>query len=376
MHRTLFPNQILVLLFLGLLCVSFSYGQDKTAGEIDVARCWSYPLNDEAESRIAVDGGRIILGGSGGRVDVLSADGDKIWSSEFGGGISSNLLPDTNGLFFVTSAVKTDENDPESVLHMVSKETGVTIWTLKLPPAESHFLAALNGTIIVVSKNGVIQSLDSKSGTLKWKREIADGFVALPVFTTDKLLVATTKKQVFTISLGSGQIESLQTFPYDTSALSTGGGMLIVGDERGNVTVLASGIGKPKWKFRAGAQISAVVGLKDHVLVASHDNFIYFLSLSRGGLVWKKRLSGRTSYVSGSLGPYVLVASLEGHSILYLDPSSGKVSGQIALKDDEDLVAAAVADKVVYTLTSDAVHAYASNGCSMLKSDGLGKIAQ
>ena len=61
---------------------------------------------------------------------------------------------------------------------------------------------------------------------------------------------------------------------------------------------------------------------------------------------------------------------------MYLDPSNGKVSGQIALKDDEDLVSAAVADKVVYTLTSDAVHAYAPNGCSPLKSDGLGKIAQ
>ena len=376
MHRTFFPKKILVFIICGLLCVSYLYSQDKQAGEIDIARCWSYPLGDEAQTRIAVDGGRIILGGNGGRIDMLSAEGDKIWSSEFGGAMSSNLLPEAGGLFFVTSAVKTDENDPESILHMVSKETGVTIWTLKLPPAGSHFLAALNGSLNVVSKNGVIQSLDSKSGTLKWKREIADGFVALPVFTTDKLFVATTKKQVFMIALGTGQIDALQTLPYDTSALSTAGGMLLVGDERGNVTVLASGISKPRWKFRAGAQISAVMGLNDHVLVASHDNFVYCLNLARGGLVWKKRLPGRTSYISGSLGKYVLVASLEGHTVLYLDPSNGKVSGQIALKDDEDLVSAAVADKVVYTLTSDAVHAYAPNGCSPLKSDGLGKIAQ
>jgi outer membrane protein assembly factor BamB len=376
MHRTFFPNKILFLLICGLLGVTCSFSQDKPAGEIDVARCWSYPLNDEGETRIAVDGGRIILGGTGGRVEMLSNEGDKIWSSEFGGAISSNLLPDLGGLYFVTSAAKTNENDPESVLHMVSKETGITIWTLKLPPAPSHFLAALNGSIVVVSKNGVIQSLDTKSGTLKWKREIAEGFVTFPVFTTEKLFVATTKKQIFKISLGTGQIDSLQTFPYDTSALSTAGEMLIVGDERGNVTVLADGVAKPRWKFRSGAQISAVVVLNDNVLVASHDNFVYFLSLSRGGLVWKKRLSGRTSYLSGSLGPYVLVATLEGHSILYLDPSNGKVSGQIALKDDEELVSAAVADKVVYTLTSDAVHAYAANGCSMLKSGGLGKIAR
>ena len=75
----------------------------KTTGEVDVAKCWTSTVGNG--ERFVSDGIRIFVGGAGAQVDALSLDGKKMWSTELGGEIGSNLLPVDNSLFLVTSPV-------------------------------------------------------------------------------------------------------------------------------------------------------------------------------------------------------------------------------------------------------------------------------
>ena len=376
MHRTSFPKIPIFLSFCLFLLTAAGFGQIKPAGEVAVAKCWAYTTGDDHGMGLASDGSRVFLGLGGGRAEALSLDGKKMWSSDLGGGIVSNILALESGLFLVTSTVSTDtDKTSSSVLRSLSKETGITNWTFKLPIADRHFIGGFNGSIVIVSNSGVIQSIDAKTGAANWKREIAEGFVAEPVITRVKVLVATTGNQIFGVAMSSGEIESLRKVPFGVTSMGeTSASDLVAGDERGNLSSMTSGIEKVRWKFKSGGEISNIITFDDHLLVASHDNFVYFIASRNGGLVWKKRLSGRVSQLGNIFGEYVFVAGLEEHSAVFTDIASGKVAGQIQFGEDENLVVGPVfSSGVILLLTDKGAYLYSLNGCIANRDGGADK---
>ncbi|MEO6052102.1 MAG: PQQ-binding-like beta-propeller repeat protein, partial [Pyrinomonadaceae bacterium] len=254
----------------------------------------------------------------------------------------------------------------------LSKQTGITNWTLKLPDAENHFLVGFKDSIVVVSKSGVIQSIKSESGVVNWKRQIAESFAAKPAITGVKLHVAATGRQVFTISMETGEIESLRRVPFNVTSL--GGvqtGELIVGDERGNLSSLSNAGDKANWKFKSGGEVSQIFPVGEHLLVTSHDNFIYFLGRGNGGLVWKKRLTGRVSQIANLMDRFALISSVEDHTAVFIDLANGKVAGQIAFGDDERFLYSPVSSSnLIFVLTDEAAYAFSLAGCSQNKESG------
>jgi outer membrane protein assembly factor BamB len=368
MHRTLLPKILLSFLICLFLPSAPVFAQTKAVGEVDVSKCWSYPM-PEVGSGLVSDGNRVFLGASGAKVESLSLDGKKMWSTELGGDISSNILALDGGLFLVTSTVSMDaEKSGGSVLRGLSKETGITSWTIKLPDAERHFVGGFNGSVVVVSKSGVIQSVDSKTGAMKWKREIAEGFVAQPVFSGDKVLVGTTGKQIFGVSLSSGEIDSMRRLPFGiTSMAEFTPREIIVGDDRGNVHLL-NGTYRAPWKFKSGGEISNILTIGEHVLATSHDNFVYFLQVRNGDVTWKRRMNGRVSRIGSILDKYTLIASVEENTAVLADLSNGKVAGQILFAEGENLVSEPFASSgLIFVLTNRAAYAYSLNGCATNK---------
>ena len=342
-------------------------GQAKAGNEVDLTKCWAFPTGDAVGEALASDGVRVFVGLGGGNVEALSLDGKKMWSSELGGGIGSNILAG-GSVFLVTSTVSSETGKAGgSVLRSLSKETGITNWTFKLPDAERHFLKIYNGSVVVVSKSGVIQAIDAKSGEIKWKREVAEAFAAEPEYTAEKVLVATSDKQIFTVKLVSGEIDSIRKMIYAVSAVNeTALGETVAGDERGNVSLLLTGTDKPDWRFKSGGKVSDIFTVGDHLLVTSHDNFIYFLSSRNGSMGWKKRLPGRVSQIATIMYRYALVSSFDEHAAVFTDLSNGKVAGQIAFGDAETLVYSPVAaGGLIFVLTNEAVYGYSLNGCKI-----------
>ncbi len=318
----------------------------------------------EGYSAIAADGSHVYLGSEGAKIEALSLDGRKLWSSELGGDISSNLVPVEKGLLLATSTLASDSPKATATLRNLSKETGITSWMLKLPNAGRYFLNPYNGFVIVVAQNGVVEAVDARDGTVKWKREIAEGFVAEPAFTPAKMIVATTGRQIFSISLASGEIESMRKSVYGVTALGElPTGEIVVGDERGGVSTM-NGTDKPTWKFKSGGEISKIFQIGDSILATSHDNFIYYLLARNGDVDWKKRLSGRVMHLANITDKYALTMSFDDNNAVFTDLFTGKVAGQIGFADEEKLVSAPVAiNGSIFLLTDRAVYSYSLGEC-------------
>lgn len=372
MHRTPLPKIFFLITICAFLYLPGAFGQKKPTLLVDVTKCWFYPLGDAASEAIASDGGRVYLGLGGAKVEALSLDGKKMWASELGGDISSNLLATEAGLFLVTSSVVSDSGKTGGdVLRWLSKETGITNWTLKMPESNAHFLGGAPGRVIVVSKSGVVQAIDAKNGVVKWKRELAERFTSQPAFTTDKVFVASTDKQVFGISIPLGEISLVQKLPYRVTAIALlGDNDLVIGDERGNVTLFGVLSGTRIWNFKSGAEISAIMAVNGHLLVTSHDNFVYWLKPRNGGVVWKKRLPGRVTQIVNVMNQFALISGFEDHGAVLAELDTGKVIGQIVLTENETLTATPVIsnDKII-VLTNRSAYGFRLNGC-MPKSEG------
>ncbi len=356
-------------IFLGAIFLFLLYssllGQKKVSAEVDVSKCWSYPLGDDFGEQVVSDGRNVFLAAGGAKVEALSLDGKKVWSSEFGGEVRSNILAADRGLFLVTSTVSSEAaKSSGGKLRALSNETGITSWTLSLPYATKYWLGKFNGTVIAVSKNGAIEAVNENDGGVKWKREIAEGFVAEPLFTAGYVTVATIRNRIFYISMATGEIESMRKVPFGITSLSeTKQGMLLAGDERGNVFSL-NNVDKPTWSFKTGGEISNIISVGDKILVASHDNFVYFLRSKNGARVWKMRLSSRVSDVTTYADSYAFILSADEHRAMFVDLESGKIAGQTLFEDDETAIESLpYSGQFIFVLTSKALNAYALSGC-------------
>ena len=219
-----FPRLIIAITFAPLLAALTVFAQEKPVEtEIVATKCWAYEV--QAGRRLASDGARIFLATADARIDAVSMEGRKLWSSELGGEIASNLLGTDGGVYVASATTPTAEKAATASLRLLSLDTGITSQTIKLPDAAQHFLHQANGSLIVVSENGTIQSIDVKSGAARWKREIAERFTGEPYFGTEKVIVASAAKQLFTVALASGEIESMRKLASPpTAALHTATG--------------------------------------------------------------------------------------------------------------------------------------------------------
>jgi outer membrane protein assembly factor BamB len=235
-----------------------------------------------------------------------------------------------------------------------------------LPDAASHHLAPIPAAAaLVVSESGVIQSVDAKTGVVRWKRQIADQFVADPAVNGTRVIVATAAKQLLAISLSTGAVTSIRQTRFRTTAvIETGQRELIVGDERGNITSFSQGA-TVAWKFKSGGEISRMLAFGPHILVTSHDNFIYLLAGKSGSVEWKKRLTGRIGHIGELEGRYALISGIEEHGAVLTDLTNGKVAGQLAFEVSESLADEPIMfNDRIYVLTGVALYAYSLNGCT------------
>lgn len=356
---------LIIIVFAASLGPGWAFAQEKPSNEVSITKCWSYSTGDDAGAELVSDASRVFIAFVGAKLEAVSGEGQKLWSADFGGDIASNLVIANTGLFVVTAA-GADDAPKVSTLRSLNPETGLTQWLAKLPQAERHFLDLANGSLIIISTNGVVQALDPANGGNKWQRQLAEGFVSRPVVTGDRLYLASTGKQLFVLKTATGEIDAMQKVPHAISAIAPGAGdSVVLGDERGNISSISAATGKTAWQFRTGGLVSSLFAVDGHVLVTSHDNFAYFLESRKGGLAWKRRLTGRVAQAIAIGEQYALTSAFEEHGATFADLSSGKIAGQIALGPEEIFVTTpVVTPNGIFGLTNLSVYRFALNGCA------------
>lgn len=361
MHAVRYPKTIALAFVLAISAVLTSAGQTfvdgskGSNGEVMLSKCWSFLVDDGRT--VTADATHVIVGSGGAKVEAFALDGKKLWATELGGEIASNVLVGNGGVFLVTSSVNAGSSTG-GTLRFLSLETGITVWTAKLAEADRYSLGLGTDSVIAITSRGAIEAFDAKTGAPKWRRELAEGFVGEPRFNHANVYVASTAKQVFTVSIVSGEIVAVKKMQFAPTAVGEITGDVFTGDERGNVTSIGRR-DKTNWSFKSGGKISAIVEVGGNLLAASNDNFVYLFSGRSGNVAWKKRLNERVSQIGVIDDRFALVSGYEEHGAHLIDINSGKTVGQLNLLDDEFAVARPVSSNGrVFILTNGAIYGF------------------
>lgn len=359
MFRAIPPIALISLLIAAVAVVSTA-AQVGASKEADVTRCWAMPTT-AAVRHFSADGVRMYAVVDAGRLVAFSRDGKMTWTTDLGGDIVSNLLNTASGLILGTSAMGDKRVDS---LRSISRETGIVAATASLPVGGPHYVFVVNGSVLIVSGNGIVQLMDTE-GAVKWRREIATAFTGMPALSADRLFVASAGKQLFSIDPTTGEINTVRKMKHDITALAvTQAGVLAVGDDRGGLTALDRN-GATAWRLRVGASVSRIFATDGHLIATSHDNFVYCIDASNGSVVWKRRLSGRVSHAAAINGDHLFTTSIDEHGAAITDIVNGKSAGQIIFADDEFVTAEPeIVDGVLVVGTNKAVYGYSLAGPS------------
>lgn len=289
----------------------------------------------------------------------------KVWSTEVGGELISNLLAHDGSLFVVSSVAQNGEGGTgRTVLRSLSKQTGVTNWSVVISAATRVTQGITNTHVVLVDAAGSIRAFDPADGDLVWSRDLGANVSGDPLFHSDELTIATGKKEIIVISGHDGQTRlAVKTRQVPTAVLPDSSNRFLIGDERGNLT-LTSRDGKRIWKFRNGAKISFLMSYDSEFLAASFDNFIYKISRS-GNVEWKRRLSGRAASRPVISGDTAVVSIVGDDSIYFIDLKDGKISNRVGVSDgDIGGVATGVGKANLVLSGTRGVALYSSEGCT------------
>jgi hypothetical protein len=215
-----------------------------------------------------------------------------------------------------------------SLVRSVSRQTGITNWSVEIAESSTVALGYLGGSIVVVSSGGSIAAVTADKGLPVWKKQIGAKVTTDPQYSGRSVLIGTDRKEILSVDVSTGQLATVaRTVSLPTAVFPESSGRILVGDDRGNLSFISAD-GKRIWKFRNGARISAITSYDSEFLATSHDNFLY--KLSRGGNVeWKRRLSGRIGAGPSVVSDTAIVATVGDGIVYVIDLSDGKIGNRI-----------------------------------------------
>lgn len=354
-----------IVLFCLLAGVS-ARGQADAGQPPALVHCTKVEIETPVRGALASDGGGIYVGTTGGTLTAYdSFDRTIRWRSELGGEIISNVLIVGNGVAVVSGT------EERSIVRLIGKESGVTVWSVKLPQSDRYYLGLLNGGIGAASQDGTAALLDAGSGRTRWQNGPHGRVTAIPIFGSGRMVFGTAEKLLIAIGQdGNALFKHVLEFEPSTLAFTAENGVL-AGDRRGHVVFFTTD-NKIFWKFKSGAAVSSVAETDEGVLVTSLDNFVYFLSDYNGDVIWKRRLPGRL-VEGGLIVDNYLVVLLYGENSGYaIDMKTGKVFDTLP-GIDADLVnraPVAVREKTFAFTTTASLEIYSIGGCHSTKKGG------
>lgn len=324
----LFKGFIMCAVFSLMLFCGASAQTNGSSPAAGLTRCSLRDVDAPLRGILISDSDNIYLGTANGTLSSYEVKNlGIIWRSELGGEFASELLLVGSGIIAVTNSTSTGNGTQESsAIRLIGKDSGVTAWSAKLAFSDRYYLGRLNGGIAAVSRQGSVALLDIASGQVKWQTGLHGTVSVKPAFSAGRMAFGTADKQVLVMSAGDGGLLHRLQLDFAPTAISfSKNGGLLIGDERGNVTLFGAGDNKAVWKFKSGAAVSSVVEADEGILITSLDNFVYFISDNNADVIWKRRLPGRLVEGGLMMNGYLIALIYGENSGYVLDLESGKL---------------------------------------------------
>ena len=321
------------------------------------AKCWEYPASPDLSVTPVADTDRVYFLNVERKLEAVDLQtAVKIWASEIGGDVVSNLFTTENSVLLVTRAGESDK----AVLRSLSKHTGVANWNATVSTSRAT-LGALNGSIVAVDSDGSVTAFHPSNGSQLWHTQLGNKIVGAPHFRSMTVTVATASNEIVDIAIGGQASVRLKARYLPVALLIEPSDQYLIGDDRGNLVFTAAD-GDRRWRFKNGARISYLLSYDAEFLVASFDNFLY--KISRGGNVeWKRRLTGRVSGKPVVSGDTAVVSIIGDGSVYFVNLDDGKISNRVQVGDENTGAAITAAGPTVVISGPQGISLYSRGKC-------------
>lgn len=316
-------------------------------------QCWETRAPIVAEAGIAADKTQGYFVNSESKlVAVDLKSGDVNWTAEFGGEAVSEAVLTAGDVILATRVNDGPSNRHEAIIRSFSKATGLANWQVKVSSSSRYYIDATERGLTVVGDSGEMWLLSESNGNALWKTSTMVPIRSIPRFGKDRLLLATNDKKIVGYSLLDGQRKSEMRPAADPDLIGIADeDASVYSDAKGNV-YSADESGDVKWKFRAGARVVFVRPVGDNVLLGSADNFVYFMSMGSGNLLWKRRLPGRIA--SGGLigetqAAFTVIGDRSGYVI---ELEKGRVIDRLTLGSEDAFLLTPIRANGIYLLVA------------------------
>lgn len=298
------------------------------------SKCWEYKAVPDLKVNAVADAENVYFLDSENKLHGVDITlGTKLWSTDVGGSVISDLLIADDSILVVTGSTATPGVGSKSILWSISRQTGITEWHIDIALSAAVWLGSVGKNVVAVGSDGAASAVDAGKGELTWTAKVGSNVTSDPYFDEIGAAFGIARNEVVRIAGQDGSVRSLWKSKHiPTAVFVDTRGRMLVGDERGNL-VSVSADGSRVWSFKNGARISRVLAYGGEYIAASNDNFVY--DISRGGDVrWKRRLSGRVAGTPVVLGNNLIVSIVGAGAVYVLDLKNGKISNRVETGDE------------------------------------------
>jgi outer membrane protein assembly factor BamB len=342
---------------------AMSMSDDRLALSQPLTVSWRYDSESTVNLTPATDGGRVYLPLAGGSLVTLRAsDGQLFWKSEIGGELSASPAADNSGVYVASeTVVAVNEARAGAALRALDREGGITRWLRALPGKLQGKVAISEERVFAGSSDGRVYSFSKRDGSIAWTMEYPTPFSSEPALSGRNLYLGNDDGTLFALDQKTGTA----VWRYRTHGPIRGrpaivDGVVYFGSADGYVYALDESDGHRRWRVRTGAAVQAVASGSNGLLVASLDNFVYFLSFSHGNLVWKRQMAGRLASQPLLTPDAALLTPLASDSAVVLDLHDGKQLNNLPLGEEDNSTAASpiVAGSSIFLTTRHGLLAF------------------
>jgi outer membrane protein assembly factor BamB len=276
---------------------------------------WSFKTAGKVVSSptLSADGKMVFFGSDDGKVYALTtADGKQVWSVDIGGEVRASPLLTADGSTLMVTNVNGN-------IRALATADGSKVWgPINLGTAvDGSLTLSPDGSTFYVAGYASVMYAIPATGSNAGKQVTTTFYLTGPAIATPaidgngNIYVTTLNGTLDSFSPGSGTERS--GFPYVASdhaaSVSTpaiGTGIVIFGDNNGNLYDVSPSSGQPVWNSfpHAGAAIgsSPAIASNGVVYVGSDDGNVYAFSTATGQIISVKRAGAAVSS-SPAIGP-------------------------------------------------------------------------
>ena len=324
------------------------WSADIGAGDRRRARITAQPVSD---------GARIFTMDSRSTVTAVSTTGAVLWSrnitpptdrsdSASGGGLAVS-----GGRVYATTGFGT--------LVVLDAASGAPVWTHDFRSLASGAPTVANGLVYAITRNGYGWALDAANGRVRWtvtgisttagivggpSPAVGPGGLAVFAFPDGGLAAvdARTGALRWRGFIAGRRLETVASRIADvTGDPVISGAIVVAGTHEGRTAAFDRTTGAPLWTLDEGAMASPVVTSRD-IFQITDRNALIRVDRNTGGLVWSQPLPlyrttrpRRFSALFAHYGPVLaggrLVVASDDKQLRFFDPSTGQLTGAIAL---------------------------------------------